>query len=59
MVRETHLPAVFVYSGRQDLPSNARAFSLTSFQTQSSSCDDNYKGFRWFNLFSKVSHGSE
>ena len=28
MVRDTHLPAVFVYSGRQDLPSNARAFSL-------------------------------
>ena len=27
------------YSGRQDLPYNARAFSLTSFETQSSSCD--------------------
>ena len=30
---------VIVYSGGQDLPSNARAFSLTSFETQSSSCD--------------------
>ena len=39
MVRDTHLPAVVVYSGRQDLPSNARAFSLTSLETQSSSCD--------------------
>ena len=39
MVRDTHLTAVVVYSGRQDLPSNARAFSLTSFETQSSSCD--------------------
>ena len=39
MVRDTHLPAVVVYSGRQDLPFNARAFSLTSFETQSSSCD--------------------
>ena len=37
MVRDTHLPAVFVYSSRQDLPFNARAFSLTSFETQSSS----------------------
>ena len=24
MVRDTHLPAVVVYSGRQDLPFNAR-----------------------------------
>ena len=39
MVRDKHLPALVVYSGRQDLPSNARAFSLTSFETQSSSCD--------------------
>ena len=39
MVRDKHLPAVVIYSGRQDLPSNARAFSLTSFETQSSSCD--------------------
>ena len=39
MVRDTHLPAVVVYSGRQDLLSNARAFSLTSFGTQSSCCD--------------------
>ena len=39
MVRDTHLPAVFVYAGRQDLPSYAKAFSLTSFETQSSSCD--------------------
>ena len=39
MVRDTHLPAVVVYSGRQNLPSNARAFSLTSLETQSSSCD--------------------
>ena len=39
MVRDTHLPAVVVYSGRQDLPFNARTFSLTSFETQSSSCD--------------------
>ena len=39
MVRDKHLPAVVVYSGWQDLPSNARAFSLTSFETQSSSCD--------------------
>ena len=30
---------VVVYSGRQDLPYNARAFSITSFETQSSSCD--------------------
>ena len=36
MVRDTHL---VVYSGRQDLLSNARAFSLTSFGTQSSCCD--------------------
>ena len=39
MVRDTHLTAVVVYSARQDLPSNARAFSLTSFEMQSSSCD--------------------
>ena len=39
MVRDKHLPVVVVYSGRQYLPSNARAFSLTSFETQSSSCD--------------------
>ena len=39
MVRDTHLPAVVVYSGRQDLPFNARAFSLASFETQSPSCD--------------------
>ena len=39
MVRDTHLPAVIVYSGQQDLPLNATAFSLTSFETQSSSCD--------------------
>ena len=40
MVRDTHLPAVIVvYSGWQDLRFNARAFSLTSFETQSSSCD--------------------
>ena len=39
MVRDTHLPSVAVYSGWQDLPENARAFSLTSFQTQSSCCD--------------------
>ena len=32
-------PVVVVYSGRQDLPSDARAFSLTSFETQSSSCN--------------------
>ena len=38
MVRDTHLPAVVVYSGRQVLP-NARAYSLTSFETPSSSCD--------------------
>ena len=31
--------SVIVYSGRKDLPSNARAFSLTSFETQISSCD--------------------
>ena len=30
---------VIVYSGRQDFPSNARAFYLTSFETQSSSCE--------------------
>ena len=30
---------VIVHSGRKDLPYNARAFSLTSFETQSSSCD--------------------
>ena len=57
MVCDTHLPAVVVYSGRQDLPENARAFSLTSFETQSSSC--NYLSFRLFSLFSKVSPGSE
>ena len=57
MVCDTHLPAVVVYSGRQDLPENARAFSLTSFGTQSSSC--NYLSFRLFSLFSKVSPGSE
>ena len=28
-----------VYSGGQDLASDARAFCLTSFETQSSSCD--------------------
>ena len=56
-VCDTHLPAVVVYSGRQDLPENARAFSLTSFETQSSSC--NYLSFRLFSLFSKVSPGSE
>ena len=39
MVCDMHLPAVVVYSGWQDLPFNARAFSLTSFETQSSSCD--------------------
>ena len=39
MVRDTHLPSVVVYSGWQDLPENAGAFSLTSFQTQSSCCD--------------------
>ena len=39
MVRDRHLSAVVVYSGRQDLPSDARAFSLTSLETQSSSCD--------------------
>ena len=39
MVRDTLLPVVVVYSGRQDLPFNARAFSLTSFETQSSSCE--------------------
>ena len=39
MVRDTHLHAVVVYSGWQDLPFNARAFSFTSFETQSSSCD--------------------
>ena len=33
MVCDTHLPAVVVYSGRQDLPENARAFSLTSLAT--------------------------
>ena len=38
MVRDKHLPAIVVYSGRQDLLSNARAFPLTSFETQSSSC---------------------
>ena len=32
MVRDRHLSAVVVYSGRQDLPSNARAFSLTSLK---------------------------
>ena len=32
-------PAVVVYSGRQDLHSKERAFSLASFETQSSSCD--------------------
>ena len=36
MVRDT---VVVIYSGRQDLPSNARAFSLTSFEMQSSCCD--------------------
>ena len=39
MVRDKHLPAVVVYSGWQDLPSNARAFSSTSFETKSSSLD--------------------
>ena len=34
MVRDT-----VVYSGGQDLPSDARVFCLTSFETQSSSCD--------------------
>ena len=35
MVRDTHLPVVIVvYSGWQDLPFNARAFSLTCFETQ-------------------------
>ena len=38
-VCDMHLPAVVVYSGWQDLPFNASAFSLTSFETQSSSCD--------------------
>ena len=32
-------PTVVVYSGRQDLSSNTRAFPSTSFETQSSSCD--------------------
>ena len=39
MVCDMHLLGVVVYSGRQDLLSNARAFSLTSFETHSSSCD--------------------
>ena len=61
MVRDTHL------NFRRNFTSSAvglalkeRAFSLTSFETQSSSC---YyiinRGFRSFNLFSKVSPGSE
>ena len=32
-------PAFVVYSGRQDLPFKLRAFSLTSIDTQSSSCE--------------------
>ena len=40
-----------------DLPSDARAFSLTSFEMLSSSMQLN-KGFRLFN-FSKVPSGSE
>ena len=41
---------VVVYPGRQDLPSDARAFSLTSFETQNSSCDY---------IWTSVSPGSE
>ena len=33
MVRETHCSVVVVYSRRQVLPSKARAFSLTTFET--------------------------
>ena len=35
MVRDTHINVqlFFLYSGRQDLRSNARAFSLTFFET--------------------------
>ena len=36
MVRDTHINVqllFILYSGRQDLRSNARAFSLTSFET--------------------------
>ena len=56
MVCDTHINFLrLLYPGRQDLRSDARAFSLTSFETQSSS----YDSIRPFNLFSKVSPGSE
>ena len=47
----------YVYSGGQDLPSNARAFCLTSFETQSSSCDYIRTSDRL--IYSPVSPGSE
>ena len=59
MVRDTHLPAVIVvYSGWQDLHFNARAFSLTSSETQSSSCDYIRVPVSG-HLFCKVAPGSE
>ena len=59
MVRDKHLPAVVVYSSRQDLPSNATAFNFLNFFWNSKFFLWLYKGFRSFNLFSKVSPGSE
>ena len=44
--------AVIVLSGRHDLPFDARAFPLTSFEMQCSSLPLN-KGFRLFNCFPK------
>ena len=49
---ETHWFSVDIVSGRHDLPFDARAFPLTSFEMQCSSSQLN-KGFRLFNFFPK------
>ena len=48
----TRISAVIVVSGQHDLPFDARAFPLTSFEVQCSSLPLN-KGFRLFNSFPK------
>ena len=48
------VPLVIVVSGRHDLPFDARAFSLTSFEMQCSSLLLN-KGFRLFNFLQSAS----
>ena len=50
--------SVIIVSGRHDLPFDARAFSLTSFEMQCSSLPLN-KGFRLCLIFSKLPSGSE